>query len=74
MPAKQGQKKVTRQTRNKSGEGNKFKTDGGKQTPHVHDRNHGKKRKNQYPLSSWEKEIAIVVGLSNTILKRFEYR
>ena len=45
LPAKQGQKKVTRQTRNKSGEGNKFKTDGGKQTPHVHDRNHGKKGK-----------------------------
>lgn len=39
-PAKPGQKKVTRQTRNKNGEGKKFKTDGGSQTPHVHDENH----------------------------------
>lgn len=44
-PAKLGQKQVTRQTRNKSGEGKKFKTDGGSQTPHVHDKNHNNKKK-----------------------------
>ena len=44
-PAKSNQKQVTRQTRNKSGEGKKFKTDGGSQTPHVHDKNHNNKKK-----------------------------
>ena len=37
---KPNQKKVTHQTRNKKGEGNKFKTDRGSQAPHVHDENH----------------------------------
>jgi RHS repeat-associated protein len=44
-PAKPNQKQVTHQTRNKSGEGKKFKTDGGSQTPHVHDINHSNKKK-----------------------------
>lgn len=44
-PAKPGQKQVTRQSKNKKGEGNKFKTDGGSQTPHVHDKNHNNKNK-----------------------------
>lgn len=44
-PAKKGQKRVTRQTRNKKGEGNKMKTDGGSQTPHYHDKNHNNKKK-----------------------------
>ncbi len=44
-PAKAGEKQVTRQSRNKSVEGKKFKTDGGSQTPHVHDRNHKNKSK-----------------------------
>ncbi len=44
-PAKPGQKQVTNQTRNKSGEGNKMKTDGGKQTPHFHDKNHSNPKK-----------------------------
>lgn len=44
-PAQSGKQQVTNQTRNKSGEGNKFKTDKGKQTPHVHDRNHNNKSK-----------------------------
>ena len=44
-PAKAGEKQVTRQSRNKSGEGKKFKTDGGSQTPHVHDKNHNNKKK-----------------------------
>jgi len=43
--AQKGGKRVTRQSRNKSGEGKKFKTDGGSQTPHVHDRNHNSKTK-----------------------------
>lgn len=44
-PAKPGQKQVTRQSKNKKGEGNKFKTDGGSQTPHIHDKNHNNKNK-----------------------------
>ncbi len=44
-PAKPGQKQVTNRTRNKSGEGNKMKTDGGKQTPHFHDKNHNNPQK-----------------------------
>jgi uncharacterized protein RhaS with RHS repeats len=44
-PAQKGGKQVTRQSRNKNGEGKKFKTDGGSQTPHVHDRNHSDKTK-----------------------------
>lgn len=44
-PIRPGQKQVTNQKRNKSGEGNKFKTDKGKQTPHVHDKNHNNKSK-----------------------------
>ncbi len=44
-PAQKGGKRVTRQSRNKSGEGKKFKTDGGSQTPHVHDKNHNDKTK-----------------------------
>ncbi len=44
-PAKKGAKQVTRQTKNKSGEGNKMKTDRGSQTLHFHDRNHGNKKK-----------------------------
>ena len=39
-PAKPGEKRVTNQTKNKTGEGNKMKTDGMKQTPHFHDKNH----------------------------------
>ena len=42
-PMKPNQKRVTHQTKNKKGEGNKFKTDKGSQTPHVHDENHNKK-------------------------------
>ena len=42
---KPNQKKVTHQTRNKKGEGNKFKTDRGSQAPHVHDENHKNKNK-----------------------------
>lgn len=44
-PVKPNQKKVTHQTRNKKGEGNKFKTDRGSQAPHVHDENHKNKNK-----------------------------
>jgi RHS repeat-associated protein len=44
-PAKPGGKQVTNQTRNKSGEGNKMKTDGNSQTPHFHDKNHNKPNK-----------------------------
>lgn len=44
-PAKKGGKQVTRQSRNKVGEGKKMKTDGGSQTPHVHDKNHSNKNK-----------------------------
>lgn len=43
-PARPGKKQVTRQTKNKAGEGNKMKTDG-KQTPHFHDSNHNIKTK-----------------------------
>ena len=43
-PAKPGEKRVTNQTRNKSGEGNKMKTDGS-QTPHFHDKNHNNAKK-----------------------------
>ena len=35
----------THQTKNKKGEGNKFKTDKGNQTPHLHDENHNNKKK-----------------------------
>ena len=44
-PAKKGKKRVTRQKRNKKGEGKKMKTDHGSQTEHVHDRNHDDKSK-----------------------------
>ena len=44
-PIKAGQKRVTNQTRNKKGEGNKFKTDGRSQTLHLHDKNHTNKSK-----------------------------
>jgi len=44
-PQKPGEGQVTRQMRNKAGEGSKFKTDHGSQTPHVHDRNHNNKSK-----------------------------
>lgn len=44
-PAKKGAKRVTRQTRNKKGEGNKMTTDRGTQTPHFHDKNHNNKKK-----------------------------
>ena len=44
-PIKPKQKRVTHQTKNKKGEGNKFKTDKGNQTPHLHDENHNNKKK-----------------------------
>ncbi len=44
-PIKSGQKRVTRQSKNKSGKGNKMKTDGGSQRPHFHDSNHNNKKK-----------------------------
>jgi RHS repeat-associated protein len=44
-PQKPGEGQVTRQTRNKTGEGSKFKTDHGNQTLHVHDHNHNNKTK-----------------------------
>jgi len=44
-PAQEGQKQVTHQSKNQSGEGNKMKTDGGKQTPHFHDTNHNNTKK-----------------------------
>ena len=44
-PTQPGKKRVTRQTRNKSGEGNKMKTDHRSQTDHFHDRNHNDKKK-----------------------------
>lgn len=44
-PIQKGQKRVTRQTKNKKGEGNKMKTDRGSQTPHFHDTNHNNKNK-----------------------------
>ena len=44
-PAKPGKPRVTRQKRNQKGEGNKMKTDHGKQTLHFHDRNHNNSKK-----------------------------
>lgn len=44
-PAKSGEGQITRQSRNKSGEGKKFKTDHGSQTEHLHDKNHSDKSK-----------------------------
>lgn len=44
-PQKPGEGQVTRQMRNKAGEGKKFKTDRGSQTLHVHDKNHNNKKK-----------------------------
>lgn len=55
--AKAGDKKVTRQSRNKSGEGKKFKTDRGSQTPHVHDRNHNDKSKSNIHYRVGTKKI-----------------
>lgn len=56
-PQKPGQGQITRQKRNKSGEGKKFKTDHGKQTPHVHDKNHNNKKKRNVHYRVGSKKI-----------------
>jgi hypothetical protein len=49
--------RVTNQTRNKAGEGDKMKTDHGSQTPHLHDRDHNNPNKDNVHYRIGTKKI-----------------
>jgi RHS repeat-associated protein len=56
-PIKPKQRRITHQTKNKKGEGKKFKTDKGSQTPHVHDDNHNNINKKNVHYRVGKKKI-----------------